>query len=101
MRAQSIMRQAAAGLRRAPDVAARQQTTPTVAAADSEHNTRRIVTGVLIGAIAGSAILGGVEVHHAAHTDDAFFQGPAAAVAFAGGAVVGGLLGWLVAAATQ
>lgn len=101
MRAQSIMRQAAAGLRRAPDVAARQPTTPTVAAADSGHNTRRIVTGVLIGAIAGSAILGGVEVHHAAHTDDAFFQGPAAAVAFAGGAVVGGLLGWLVAAATQ
>lgn len=101
MRMQSIMRQGLAGFRPAPDVAALQGTNFTVVAADTGHHKTRIVTGVLIGAVAGSAILGGIELHHAAHADDGFFQAQAAAVAFAGGAVVGGLLGWLIAAASE
>lgn len=101
LRTQSIMLQSPAGIRRAPDLAERQPTSASAVTADSGHSTRRIVTGVLVGAVAGSAILGGIEVHQASHYDDSFFQGPAAAVAFAAGAVAGGLLGWLVAAATQ
>lgn len=101
VRTQSIMLQLPAGFRRAPDLTERQPTSAATTAADSGHHSARIVTGVLIGAVAGSAILGGIEVRHAAHYDDSFFQGPAAAAAFAAGAVVGGLLGWLVAAASE
>lgn len=98
---QSIMLQPPAGIRPARDAIERQPASVATTTSDSGHHTARIVTGVLIGAVAGSAIVGGAELHHAAHYDDSFFQGPAAAVAFAAGAVVGGLLGWLVAAASQ
>lgn len=73
----------------------------TIMATEHERKTSRIVKGALIGAVAGSAVLGGIEAHHAAHCDDCFFQGPAVALAFAVGAIGGGLLGWLFAAASQ
>lgn len=100
-RTQSIMLQPPAGFRGGPDATARQRPSTAITTSDSGHNTARIVKGVLIGAVASGAILGGIEVHHAAHSDDSFFQCPAAAVAFAAGAVAGGLLGWLFAAASQ
>lgn len=71
-----------------------------VAGTTSTKQSHR-AAGALIGALAGAALLGGVEAHHAAHCDDCFFQGPAIALAVGVGAVGGGLIGWLFAAAAE
>lgn len=74
-------------------------TSPTVADGGSRR-TRRI-TGIALGAVAGGALLGGIAARQAARCDDCFFEGPVITLAIGAGVLGGGLLGWLVAAASE
>jgi hypothetical protein len=50
---------------------------------------------ILLGALIGGTLLGGVELNHARHCVDCYFTGPAVTAAFGVGAVGGALLGWV------
>lgn len=59
------------------------------------QKTRHTGRDILIGALIGGALLGGVELNHARHCVDCYFTGPAVTTAFGVGAVGGALLGWV------
>ncbi len=60
---------------------------------EKELNAKKYV---LVGAVIGAAVLGGLAANRSAHCDDCFLEGPFIYAATATGAVGGGLIGWVV-----